>query len=170
MESSLKRISLVLSCLTLCIFQTFQYSSANNNGSRCGVDKFYCNTNGQCYDRSLRCTSARGCADSQDNCHPYNKEGGLYYYYKKRSPVLCSGSSQKKRSLEDVYHCFVEYRGFVCEFGSLKNYPDGAHELDINDPQYKYGPGGTKVLSVEREGYSRCTRDQVMRCVKRWNK
>ena len=106
-----------------------------------------------------RCTGSNVCVDSsgnEANCFE-SSTPGMYNYFKKRSPLLSKGSSSKKKRSLDLTHWFVEYRGFVYEFG--KSY--GSHELDVNDPNYKYGPGREKVLSKKLVGSSRCTRDQV---------
>ena len=106
-----------------------------------------------------RCTGSNVCVDysgNEGNCFE-SSTPGMYNYFKKRSPLLSKGSSSKKKRSLDLTHWFVEYRGFVYEFG--KSY--GSHELDVNDPNYKYGPGREKVLSKKLVGSSRCTRDQV---------
>ena len=141
--------------------------ASGRTGERCGDEKFYCSTTDQCLDRSLRCTSSKVCVDSsgnEANCFESNTPG-MYKYFKKTAPLPSSGSSSKrKRSLSlSPSHWFVEYRGFVYEFGLTY----GTHELDVNDPNYKYGPG-EKVLSEELVGSSSCTRDQVNSFVKRW--
>jgi len=87
----------------------------------------------------------------------------MYKYFKKEAPFSSSSSSRKKRDLFNFNHWFVEYRGFVYEFGSY-----GFQELDINDPNYKYGPGREKVVDQEYMGTSRCTRDQLMRFINKW--
>ena len=107
----------------------------------CGDQKFYCSTTDQCLDRSLRCTSSKVCVDSsgnEANCFESNTPG-MYKYFKKTAPLPLSGSSSKLKQLVSLWptHWFVEYRGFVYEFGSSY----GTHELDVNDPNYKYGPG-----------------------------
>ena len=159
-------MSLVLGCLALC---SFQFSGAGScpECQYCGNKKFYCPNNCKCYDRALRCTSARVCLDSNGNeakCYESDR-AGMYNYYKKKSPILSSSSNRKKRSVEDLKHWFVEYRGFVYEFGSY-----GFQELDVNDPNYKYGPGREEVVYEHKEGSSSCTRDQIMRFKDKWLK
>lgn len=135
---------------------------------RCGDQKFYCSTTDQCFDRSLRCTGSKVCVDSSGNevkCFE-SSTPGKYKYFKKTAPLPSSGSSSKRKRSVSLWpsHWFVEYRGFVYEFGSSY----GTHELDVNDPNYKYGPGGEKILSEDLVGSSSCTRDQVNSFVKRW--
>jgi len=72
-------------------------------------------------------------------CHESNN--GKYKYFKKESPLPSSSSSRKKRSVSNLKHWFVEYRGYVYEFDAA-----GYQELDINDPNYKL------VWSWERKG------------------
>jgi len=88
----------------------------------------------------------------------------MYKYFKKKAPLPSSGSSSKRKRSILRKHWFVEYRGFVYEFGSSY----GTHELDTNDPNYKYGPGGEKIVSEELVGSNSCTRDQVNSFAKRW--
>lgn len=136
---------------------------------RCGKQKFYCPTTDKCFDRSLRCTESnmsKVCVDSRGNeakCFE-SSTPGMYKYFKKKAPLPSSGSSSKKKRSLDLSHWFVEYRGFVYEFGASY----GTHELDVNDPNYKYGPRGEKILSEDLVGSSRCTRDQVNSFVKKW--
>ena len=143
------------------------YSSSSSSGKEnqhCD-NGFYCLTKDQCFDRNLRCTSSKVCTNSNGNeagCFE-SSDPGKYYYYKKKSPILSSGS-KRKRSISDTKHWFVEYRGFVYEFGGTY----GLQELDVNDPNYKYGPGREKVSSEENMGSSSCTRDQVLAFNKRW--
>ena len=141
---------------------------SGRTGERCGDQKFYCPTTDQCFDRSLRCTGSNVCVDRSGNeakCFESNTPG-MYKYFKKTAPLTSSKSSSKrKRSLSELTsHWFVEYRGFVYEFGSSY----GTHELDVNDPNYKYDPGGEKIRSEEWVGSSHCTRDQINSFVKRW--
>ena len=162
MALSITTLCLVLGCVTLAIG-----SSGKGNGF-CGTEKFYCLINKQCLNRELRCTASKVCVDvngKEAKCFE-SSTPGLYYYYKKTSPLPSSGSSSKKKRsiLEKVSHWFVEYRGFVYEFGATY----GFHELDVNDPNYKYGPGGEKVLSEDQMGRSSCTRDQVLSFVDKW--
>ena len=146
----------------------FVVVSGRKENQHCGNQKFYCPTKKQCFDRSLRCTGSKVCVDSRGNEANCFKSStpGTYKYYKKTAPLLSSGSSSKKKRSLHPTHWFVEYRGFVYEFG--KSY--GSHELDVNDPNYKYGPGREKVLSTLLVGSSRCTRDQVNSFVKKWLK
>ena len=143
MKLSLKATNLVLGCLALCSFQCSNAGLGLEN-QYCGNKKFYCPTNGQCYDRALRCTSAGVCLNSDGNEAKCYESGSMYDFYRKKSPLSSGSSSRKKRSVEDSKHWFVECRGFVYEFGSY-----GFQELDVNDPNYKYGPGGEKVLSED---------------------
>ncbi|XP_078349555.1 uncharacterized protein LOC144634478 [Oculina patagonica] len=163
MALSITTLCLVLSCLTL---------ASRSNGMKkenqyCGDEKFYCPTESQCFNREFRCTASKVCLDFNGNeakCFESNTPG-MYVYYKKTTPLPSSGSSSKrKRSVWDTArHWFVEYRGFVYEFGTY-----GFQELDINDPNYKYGPGREKVSSEEYTGSSRCTRQQVLTFVGKW--
>ena len=166
MELSLKAMSFVLGCLALYSFQ-FSKASSSPENQYCGKlnVKFYCPKDRQCYDRTLRCTTDRVCLDSNGKEAKCNESGstGLYNYYKKKSLLSSISSSSKKRSVEDyTKHWFVEYRGFGYEFGSY-----GFQELDVNDPNYKYGPGGVKVVYENKEGSSSCTRDQIMGFIKK---
>ena len=163
----MKAMSLVLGCLALFSFQFSTASSSSPEDQYCSNEKFYCPENDQCscqcYDRALRCISARVCLDSNGNEAKCYGRFGVYNYYKKKSPLSSLSSSSKKRSIEDFKHWFVQYRGFVYEFG--KSY--GVQELDVNDPNYKYGSGKVKVVS-ERMGRSSCTRDQIIRFNEKW--
>ena len=153
---------LMLSC-----FKVISGGTGKEN-QHCGDQKFYCPTTKRCLDRSLRCTGSNACVDPTGNearCFE-SSTPGVYNYFKKTSPLSSSGSSSKKKRSLSLRHWFVEYRGFVYEFG--RSY--GSQELDVNDPNYKYGPGREKVLSEELVGSSRCTRDQVNSFVKRWLK
>ena len=163
MQLSLKVMSLVLGCLALFSFQ-FSPASSSPENQHCGNKKFYCPGNRQCYDRAQRCTTRRVCLDSNNKeakCYESGR-AGMYNYYKKKSLLL--SFSSKKRSVEDTKHWFVEYRGFVYEFGISY----GLQELDVNDPNYKYGPGRVKVVSEDLQGTSRCTRDQIIRFNEKW--
>ena len=162
MELSLKALSLVLGCLALFSFQ-FSTASSSLENQYCGNEKFYCPENGECYDRTLRCTSARVCLDSNGNEAKCYGRGSSYDFYRKKAKLKNSSSSRKKRSVEDFKHWFVEYRGFVYEFG-----PYGFQELDVNDPNYKYGPGREKVESEDLQGSSSCTRNQIIRFTDKW--
>ncbi len=163
MALSVTTFSLVLVCLTLA-------STSKGGSSRekqfCGDEKFYCPTRtltDKCLDRKLRCTNSRVCLDfngNEEKCFEVSTSPGTYNFFKKKSP-LSSGSSSK-RGLE-LNHWFVQYRGFAYEFGSYL-----FQELDVNDPNYKYGPGREKVRSQELVGSSDCTREQVLRFVGRW--
>ena len=160
MAKSITTFCLLLWCINLSL-------GREKENQHCGNDKFYCPTENQCFDRNLRCTSSKVCTDSNGNeakCFEGNGPA-MYKYFKKMSPLSSSGSSsRKKRSvLDKVYHWFVEYRGFAYEFGTY-----GWQELDVNDPNYKYGPGREKVKSEEYMGSSSCTRDQVLAFNKRW--
>ena len=154
-------------CLVL-MLGCFMVANGRKENQRCGDQKCYCPTTNQCFDRSLRCTGSKVCVDSsgkEAKCFE-SSTPGMYKYFKKKAPLPSSGSSsERKRSVSlSPSHWFVEYRGFVYEFGLSY----GTHELDVNDPNYKYGPGGEKVLSEELVGSSSCTRDQVNSFVKRW--
>ena len=167
MELSLKTICFMLGYLTLCSFQRSNASSSLED-QKCGNEKFYCPKNGQCYDRNLRCTSAMVCLDldskgNEAKCYP-SGTSGMYNYYKKESKIRSSSSSRKKRSIFSMTrHWFVQYRGFVYEFGEA-----GYQELDMNDPNYKYGPGREKVFDEDLVGVSSCSRDQVTGFIKKW--
>ena len=89
----------------------------------------------------------------------------VYNYYKKESrlKIFSSVSSRKKRAVENLNHWFVQYRGFVYEYGDA-----GYQELDINDPDYKYGPGGVKVVAETLKGTSCCTRNQILEFIEKW--
>ena len=142
--------------------------ASGRTGEHCGAQTFYCPTKNQCFDRSLRCTGSKVCVDfsgKEAKCFE-SSTPGRYKYFKKKAPLPSSGSSSKRKRSVSISpsHWFVEFRGFVYEFGSSY----GTHELDVNDPNYKYGPGGEKVLSEELVGSSSCTRDQVNSFVKRW--
>ena len=160
----MKAMSLVLGCLALFSFQ-FSTASSSPEKQYCGNKKFYCPGNRQCYDRTQRCTSAKVCLDSNNNEAKCYESGsaGMYNYYKKKSLLSSVSSSSKKRSIQDGKHWLVEYRGFVYEFGSY-----GLQELDVNDPNYKYGPGRVEVLSEDLQGTSSCTRDQIIRFNEKW--
>ena len=142
--------SIISFCLLLwCINLSLVYSSSSSSGKEnqhCD-NGFYCPTEDQCFNRNLRCTSLKVCTNSNGNeagCFE-SIDPGKYDYYKKKSPISSiSSSSKSKRSISDTKHWFVEYRGFVYEFGSY-----GLQELDVNDPNYKYGPGRGKVSSEE---------------------
>ena len=162
MELSLKAMSLVLGCLALFSFQ-FSRASRGLENQYCGNEKFYCPENSQCYDRTLRCISAKVCLDSNGNEAKCYGSGSSYDFYRKKAQLSSSSSSRKKRFLIDTSHWFVEYRGFVYEFGSY-----GFQELDVNDPNYKYGPGREKVDSEDLQGSSSCTRDQIIRFTNKW--
>ena len=60
---------------------------------------------------------------------------------KHKRPLRGGGGGGEGRIFSKIRHWFVEYRGFVYEFGKA-----GDQELDINNPNYKYGPGGEKVV------------------------
>ena len=154
----------MLGCLALFSFQ-FSRASSSPETQYCGNKKFYCPENSQCYDRTLRCISAKVCLDSNGNeakCYESGR-AGMYNYYKKRAPLI-SGPSRRKKRFPDPKHWFVEYRGFVYEYGGSY----GLQELDVNDPNYKYGPGREKVGSEELRGSSSCTRDQIIRFKDEW--
>ena len=164
MEPSLNTICFMLACLTLCSW--FQCSSASGSSSssgeleteKCGKKMFYCPHNDECFDRKLRCTSSMVCVDinnNEANCHETGPGSGRYDFYRKKSPL--------KGLLKLADHWFVEYRGFVYEFGSA-----GYQELDINDPNYKYGPGREKVTAEDLQGTSSCTRDEVTTFIDKW--
>ncbi|XP_031558403.1 uncharacterized protein LOC116294863 [Actinia tenebrosa] len=127
----------------------------------CGEEKFYCPSTKECLNRDLRCTNKKVCVDlesgQENNC--FEERPGRYRYYKKQSPLLSSGSSKSKRLVKgwNFKHWFLEYRGFAYEFGTY-----GHQELDVNDPNYKYGPGREKVVKEELLGTSSCTRDDVL--------
>lgn len=168
MELSLKTICFMLGYLTFCRFQCSSASSRGLENQTCGNEKFYIPTDTKCYDRNLRCTAESGsldpCTGVEANCYACVNESGIvvYYYYRKESPI----TSRKKRSIfSRVLHWFVEYRGFVYEFG---NY--GYQELDINDPNYKYGPGREKVVAENLVGTSSCRRKQVTGFIDKWLK
>ena len=166
MELSLKFFCVVFGCLTTCSFVC--PSSRGLEEQHCGNLKFYCPTDKLCEDRTLRCTPAKVCLEIDGNeakCNPAGKNGGVdrYHFYKKKSNLRFFSSRRKKRQLEDLKHWFVEYRGFVYEFGKA-----GYQELDVNDPKYKYGPGRVKVVDEKKIGSSSCTRDQVIRFVEKW--
>ena len=166
MALSLKTIFLVLGHLILCSFQPSSASRGREN-EKCGEKRFYCPTNGKCFDRELRCNSATVCLDSngkEAKCYE-SSTAGMYEYYRKESPITSGSSSRKKRSVSNLKHWFVEYRGFVYEFGKA-----GFQQLDINDPNYKYGPGREKVLKEELKGTSRCTTKQVRGFSENWEK
>ena len=135
MELSLKALCFILGYFTLCSFH-FSSASRGLENERCGSNGFYCPTNGKCFDRTPRCTSASVCLDSRGKEAKCYESNGKYKYFKKESPLPSSSSSRKKRNVVSwLNHWFVEYRGFVYEFGAA-----GFQELDINDPNYKYGP------------------------------
>ena len=92
---------------------------------------------------------------TKQNCHETGPGSGRYDFYRKKSPL--------KGLLKLADHWFVEYRGFVYEFGSA-----GYQELDINDPNYKYGPGREKVTAEDLQGTSSCTRDEVTTFIDKW--
>ncbi|XP_031558405.1 uncharacterized protein LOC116294865 [Actinia tenebrosa] len=149
---------LLLCCISSC-------SERERERQTCGEDKFYCprkDNNYDCLDRGDRCTNKKVCvdfeSDQENKC--YEASAGRYYYYKKQSSLTSSGSSKSKRLVEgwNFNHWFLEYRGFAYEFGTY-----GAQELDVNDPNYKYGPGREKVVQEGRLGASSCTRDDVLR-------
>ena len=158
MALSISTICLVLGCLT---FASRSNGNAEPEKQYCGNEKFYCPTEEpECLDRTLRCTASTTQTCAKDKCFEASTPGA-YTYYKKRS--LLSSSKRKRRSSE-LLHWFVEYRGFVYEFGAY-----GFQELDVNDPKYKYRPGGKKIIySEERMGSSTCTRDQVLTFKDSW--
>ena len=44
----------------------------------------------------------------------------------------------------------------------------GLQELDVNDPNYKYGSGRVEVVSKDLQGTSSCSRDQIIRFNEKW--
>ena len=183
MELSLKFFCLLFACLTPCSFACSSSSNSSNSSSSSssgGLQKqlfsnltFYCPADDKYKDRNKRCIKAKVCLETDGNetkCNPAGKNGGVdtYFFYRKKSNIRflkVISSGRKKRAIEDYKHWFVEYRGFVYEFG--KSY--GFQELDVNDPNYKYGPGGEKVVDKETiVGESSCSRDDVLRFVKKW--
>lgn len=174
---------MALSITALClVFGGLTLASRSNNNEKenqyCGGEMFYCPTKYQCFDRRERCTASKICLDYNGNeakCFE-SSTPGMYKFLKKTSPLPSSGSSsRKRRSMSSIFrtishifsyelkHWFVEYRGFAYEFGTY-----GIQELDVNDPNYKYGPGREKVHSEEYMGSSSCTREQVLSFVDKW--
>jgi len=94
---------------------------------------------------------AKVCLDSngkEANCYESveSNSPGTYKYFRKKSPLSVDivGDVSPK-------HWFVECRGFVYEFGVA-----AYQELDINDPNYKCGPGRERVVDeeyMEPQGY-----------------
>ena len=167
MALSLNMIFFTLVCFTLCSFRrsnAFDSSSGSSGSSGkledeyCGKERFYCPHDSTCYDRELRCTSAKVCVrdanSPEEKCYE-SETPGRYNFFRKEAPIIFNWSK--------INHWFVEYRGFVYEFGS-----GGDQELDVNDPNYKYGPGREKVVKEELKGSSSCTREQVTSFIKKW--
>lgn len=123
----------------------------------------------KCFNRNLRCTLLDVCLIGEEkkslyHCMEYPDEIGVYAYWSIKVPLTPSSSfMRRKRSVSDVYHWAVMYRGFTYEFGISY----GIQELDINDPNYKYFRRGLRSIDRE-EGRSRCTRDQVRNFTYRW--
>ena len=165
MALSITTFFLVFSCLTLAS-RCNGGSKAEPENQHCGNEKFYCPTEKQCFDRELRCTASNACA--MGKCYE-SSTPGKYTYYKKRSLLLVSRPGKRKRRVSaEPFHWFVEYRGFVYEFGGY-----GFQELDINDPNYKYGPKGKKIVVYNKNnekptGSSTCTRDQILTFKDKW--
>lgn len=125
--------------------------------------KFYCPRTNQCFDRKERCTG-KVCLDAkgkEDKCYE-SRVAGMYKYIKKTSSLtkLTRRIAHWKFCKYELSHWFVEYRGFIYEFG--ESY--GFQELDMNDPEnIKYGPRGrVKVATSMQMGISSCTRDEVL--------
>ena len=126
---------------------------------------FYCpSRQPKCsYKRDQRCTTAEVClnpAGKEEGCEEATSPG-RYEIFRGKSYIASfakSSRDRKKRSVEDIKHWYLQYRGFVYEFGK----PYGVQELDINDPNYKYGPGGTKKATWTMEGTSSCARGPVI--------
>ena len=126
---------------------------------------FYCpSRQPKCsYKRDQRCTTAKVClnpAGKEEGCEEATSPG-RYEIFRGKSYIASfakSSRDRKKRSVEDIKHWYLQYRGFVYEFGK----PYGVQELDINDPNYKYGPGGTKKATWTMEGTSSCARGPVI--------
>lgn len=164
MALSLNMIFFTLVCFTLCSFRRSNASDSSSGSSGeledeyCGKERFYCPHDSKCYDRELRCTSAKVCVSNanstEEKCYE-SETPGRYNIFRKESLLVVNISA--------INHWFVEYRGFVYEFGN-----GGDQELDVNDPNYKYGPGRVKVVNQELKGSSSCTREQVTSFIKKW--
>lgn len=107
----------------------------------------------------MRCIELKVCVDfngKEIKCFE-SSIFGMYKYFKKKVLLLFSGSFFKRKWLVSLLlsYWFVEYCGFVYEFGLLY----GIYEFDVNDFNYKYGLGGEKVFFEELVGSSSCIRD-----------
>lgn len=97
--------------------------------------------------------------------------GNRFMIYTGISPISSRRAGRRrKRGVKDFLcallkdpwkHSFVQYRGFVYEFGTY-----GLQELDINDPDYKYNR--ELVTDWRRAGTSTCTYRDVKRFQKQW--
>ena len=145
-------------------------SSGNSSASGmdkqvCGMYNFYCPRTNQCFDRKERCTG-KVCLDANGEEQGCSKNANdTYNFYLKKSSLKPQKWSSKNITLYELNHWFVCYRGFVYEFG--KTY--GLQELDVSDPNHKYGPNGNKkVIYKKCLGSSNCTREQIQQFNKKW--
>ena len=152
--SSLVRANVIRSC-----------SSKGPDPQTCGTNntKFYCPVDGICKPRDQRCTLPSVCINTTTNiengCHP--NVSGYYNILLGHAKLF---GSKRNYSFE---HQFVEYRGFVYEFG--KRYK--VQILDTADPLYKYR-NGMKLnrKGIEVVGISNCTWKEATKFADSWDK
>ena len=159
--SSLVRANVIRSC-----------SSSSGDGiapQTCGTNntKFYCPVDGMCKPRHQRCTLPSVCINTttniEDGCHPNDSEHYNILLGHAELGILFL----KRRIKLKPEHQFVEYRGFVYEFG--KKYK--VQILDTADPLYKYRNGmNLKGKGIEVVGISSCTWEEATNFTNTWNK
>ena len=106
--------------------------SGSRDAQVCGGDvneaenlkTFYCpSRQPKCsYKRDQRCTTAKVClnpAGKEEGCEEATSPG-RYEIFRGKSYIASfakSSRDRKKRSVEDIKHWYLQYRGFVYEFG-----------------------------------------------------
>lgn len=152
-------LSIIFFAFFCCLYGS---SFGNGHAKQTCPTGYYCPNGGACVcrcPRSDRCTQDQNCT-GLDEC--YKQPNGSYLI--RIGHTTISGLGIHNLNIE---HRFLIYRGFAYEFGA--NY--STQVLDIIDPEYKYAGGKhLNPKGIRDDGVSRCTYEEAMLFVNRWNK
>ena len=119
-------------CLKFCAASSGSCSSFGLSGDEfdtsCNISQYYCDIDGLCKPRGERCTRFPSCVDffgietAGCNCDTSGRC---------RVSIGMQSLFSKKRQLPRLEHDFIEYKGFVWEYGCY-----GTRILDMNDPLF----------------------------------
>jgi len=155
----------------------------------CGPNKFLCRSSQTCLPRDRRCDSHFTNCSNQFDCYARNDSKNnqtQFEYWSALTHLPQSQGSSRRRRLHRRHgnandteiglsrpishnewrfsHSFVQYRGFVYEFGRCY----GTQELDVNDPNYKYRRPNIENWDWTPHGYSSCSRQQILSFLDQW--